>query len=175
MSELKKRLIDLTYGGLPRVHALIEKPGPGIHSIVTSVDVLANQGFRGDHPKKDWWRGKRISDREVTAMAAEVLAALQIEVAVPGDNLITEGVDLSALKPGDRLIIGSVVLKRSQKDHRPCDTFGHRATTQAKELIGELGLRGALFAVDEGGRIECGDLVTVVSVNLPEHRAPSGA
>ena len=54
MGELKKALISLTYGEHPRVHALIEKPGPGIHSIVTSVDVLEKQGFRGDHPKKDW-------------------------------------------------------------------------------------------------------------------------
>jgi len=175
MSELKKTLIGLTYGELARVHALIEKPGPGIHSIVTSVDVLEEQGFRGDHPKKDWWRGKRVSDREVTAMAVEVIEALRIGIALPGDNLITEGVDLGALKPGDRLIIGSVVLRRSQKDHRPCDTFGRRATTQAQELVGELGLRGALFAVEERGRIECGDRVTVVSVNLPEHQAPSCA
>ena len=108
-------------------------------------------------------------------MAVEVIEALRIGIALPGDNLITEGVDLGALKPGDRLIIGSVVLRRSQKDHRPCDTFGRRATTQAQELVGELGLRGALFAVEERGRIECGDRVTVVSVNLPEHQAPSCA
>lgn len=166
MSDVRKTLTGLTYGEPPRVHALIEKPGSGIHSIVTSVDVLEKQGFRGDHAKKDWWRGKRVSDREVTAMAVEVITALQIEVAVPGDNLITEGVDLGALKPGDRLKIGSVVLRRSQKDHRPCDTFGRRASNRAKELVEELGLRGALFAVEEGGRIECGDSISIVSAEL---------
>ena len=90
--------------------------------------------------------------------------ALNASVDVPGDNLVLEGVNLQALQPGSLVRIGpSVVLKRAQKTHRPCDLFARRISEEARQAVLNRELRGALFSVVHGGTLTLGDAVTINS------------
>jgi MOSC domain-containing protein YiiM len=151
--DLIEQLTALKYSGSARVVGLIEKPGPGIHATRLSVDVEAGKGFTGDHPRKDIWRGKRIPGREITMFSAEVAEALSVDPVVIGDNIVSRGLDLSSIEAGDVLRVGEVVLRRSEKAHRPCDLFARRASQDAMEAVRETGTRGALFYVLMGGTI----------------------
>jgi len=162
MSELRERLNSLEYSGEPSVHALIEKPSVGMHALAERVLVVKGLGFSGDHAQKDWWNGKRIAEREVTAVAWEVIQALEGQPEITGDNLVSQGLDLSKLLPGDRIQLGDVVLRRAAKNHRPCKTFAARLSDEARLAVSDLNLRGALFSVETGGSIAKGDPITLL-------------
>lgn len=85
--------------------------------------------------------------------SAEVAETLGIDPVVIGDNIICQGIDLSRLKMGDELKIGQVVLRRAEKDHRPCELFARRVSQEAMEAVRETRMRGALFYVITGGTI----------------------
>lgn len=152
-------LESLVFDGEPVVAGLIEKPAPGVHVRVSTVHVVQDVGFAGDHARKSFWKGKEVPGRHVTAIAREVLDALGALWDVPGDNLITSGVDLSALKEGDLLRIGTVVLKRTAKPHRPCDLFARRISEEARQAVLASGTRGALFVVERGGELSSGQII----------------
>jgi MOSC domain-containing protein YiiM len=160
VADCIEALEAVVYRDTGRVAGLIEKPAPGQHVARTRVEVVAGQGFAGDHPRKSWWRGELVPGREVTAMSQEVLAVLGIAPDVPGDNLITEGIDLRALQPGDRLVMGEVVLERSAKPHRPCALFRERTGPEAFEVASQ-GWRGALFVVRQGGLLSTSEAIQV--------------
>lgn len=160
---LNSTLESLVYVGQPVVAALIEKPAPGVHVRVSTVGVVEGVGFSGDHARKSYWKGEEVPGRHVTAIAREVLDAIGVTWDVPGDNLITSGVDLSALKEGDRLRIGEVVLVRTAKPHRPCDLFARRTSEEARQAVLTTGTRGALFVVDTGGTLLTGQPVHVIT------------
>ena len=162
--ELLARLTTLSYSGKACVAAVIQKPAVGVHVRVTDAVVEAGLGLPGDHRKKDWWKGKRIPEREITMIAGEVLDALGAAPQTPGDNLVVRGLDLRSLKPGQLVRVGTeVVLRRALKDHRPCHLFARRISPAAREAVSEGGLRGALFAVLQGGMVRVGDPVVVES------------
>jgi len=160
-SGLEAALSSLRFEAVPSVADLIEKSAPGVHARRDVVQVGAG-GFTGDHPRKSWWRGNEVPGRDVTAMTSEVLDILGVEMDVPGDNLITRGVDLGGLDAGDRLMIGNVVLCRSEKPHRPCDTFARRTFGEAMRAVAATDTRGALFVVEKPGTIRTGDPIRVV-------------
>lgn len=165
-SLLQDQLRSIEYSGPSRLYAIIQKPAVGVHVRVETARIEEGLGLAGDHVKKDWWKGKRIPEREVTAISREVLDALGAPADVPGDNLVIEGMDLRALKPGSLVRIGSsVVLKRAAKTHRPCELFARRLSESAREVVLELNLRGALFSVVHGGTLSCGD--TISTSELP--------
>jgi MOSC domain-containing protein YiiM len=160
--SLEQRLQDISFSGPSRLHALIQKPAVGVHVRVYQAVVEAGKGLIGDHDKKDWWKGKRIPEREVTAISREVMEALNTDVDVPGDNIVFEGVDLRGLQPGSLVRVGSsVVLKRAAKYHRPCDLFARRISEDARKAVLDLNLRGALFSVVQGGTLKTGDAITI--------------
>jgi len=161
IKSLTESLSNLQYLGIGSVSGLIEKPGPGVHAARTSVLVEAGQGFTGDHNRKDFWRGERISGREVTMFSAEVAQALGADPLNVGDNVISTGMDLSKLKAGSMIRIGEVLLRRSEKDHRPCDLFARRVSVEAMQAVRDSGTRGALFYVIHGGTMTVGDSIVV--------------
>jgi MOSC domain-containing protein YiiM len=158
--SLLDTLDQVRYDGVACLAAIIQKPGPGVHVRVRHAQVLEGVGLEGDHRKKDWWKGKRIPEREITAISREILDVIGASVEVPGDNLILEGVDLRQLQEGSLIQIGSsVILKRARKLHRPCGLFAERISEEARQAVSELQLRGALFSVVRGGMITQGDSV----------------
>ncbi|HEX7072060.1 MAG TPA: MOSC domain-containing protein [Rhodothermales bacterium] len=159
--DLRDRLVALRYAGNGDVAALFETPASGVHLARETVEVVIGRGFAGDHPEKSFYRGAYVPGREVSACASEVLAAMNVDPAVVGDNLVTRGIDLCALESGQTLEIGEVVLQRSDREHRPCATFRERTSPEAFDAAA-LGYRGALFVVVRGGRINVGDSIRVL-------------
>ncbi len=162
LSNLISRLSALKWNGSAKVDSLVQKPAVGMHALVDVAHVVAGKGFDGDHTKKDWWKGERVPGREVTAITREVLDALGAGPEVPGDNIVTKGVDLKSLQVGQLVRIGNVILRRADKIHRPCDLFARRISQEAKEAVLALQLRGALFHVEQGGTIQKGDPIQVM-------------
>lgn len=158
---LQDQLKSVRYSGPARVAEVVDKPAPGVHARRDVIFLEAGRGARGNHPHASYWKGKLIEGRDVTAMSLEVLDALGASSLVPGDNLITEGVDLRALRPGDRLRIGSAILERSKKVHGPCDLFARRISPAARQAVAELSLRGALFVVVQSGEIRRHDPIHI--------------
>lgn len=159
--DLARRIEAITYDTPGRVAYLVTKPAPGVHEAVPRTHVLKGVGFEGDHPRKSWWKGQEIPGREVTAIAMEVIGAMGLDPAATGDNLVTRGIDLAALKEGDTLRIGEVQLIRGAKSHRPCELFRQRAG-DAAFAVAARGYRGALFVVRKGGRLAVNDPIEVI-------------
>lgn len=148
--------LDLADAG--RVHLLVETPQPHRHATRESVRAIPGRGFAGDHAKKSFYKGAFVPGREVSAMALEVLQAVGADPVVIGDNLITEGFDLMALDPGDRVRVGDeVVLERSRRSHDPCVAFRERTSPEAFAAVSRDRYRGALFVVRRPGTIRQGD------------------
>ncbi len=162
VAEHLTTLRELSWGKRGRVAALIETPQPHRHVMRTTVQVIKGKGFAGDHEKKSFYRGALVPGREVTAISAEVLRTLGIAHHVVGDNLITEGIDLALLEPDDSLEVGEVLLRRSERPHRPCRTFRDRTSPEAFAVVARYGYRGALFVVEREGTITVGDPLTIV-------------
>lgn len=142
-----------------RVALLVESPASGQHEVRAEVDVVPGKGFAGDYPRKSFYKGALVPGREVTAVSAEVLRVLEVDPVVVGDNLITEGFDLSTLEPGDEVQAGAVRLVRSEQPHRPCLTFRDRTSPEAFAAISRARYRGALFSVKEGGPLQAGETI----------------
>lgn len=161
-TEIIAALSAADYSKEGSVAYLVEKPAPGVHKPAESVNVLLGRGFENDHPRKSFWKGAEIPGREVTAISIEALRAMGGAPDVTGDNLVTRGIDLSALSSGDRLVAGDVVLRRSEKPHRPCALFRNRLGEAAFDAAAA-GYRGALFVVERGGELKVGDRLEVVT------------
>lgn len=155
LNGLLEQLQSIMWGE-PSVAHLVETPEPHRHVEREEVDIIAGRGFAGDHDKKSFYRGAYVPGREVSAISLEVLRVFGVDPVVVGDNLITSGVDLSALEAGSILRIGDVVLERSWRVHRPCIHFRNRTSAEAFAAAARAGVRGALFVVREGGRIRRG-------------------
>ncbi len=156
-ARLVERLEALPLGAEGRVALLVESPAPEARRTPQAVTVVPGVGFAGDHPHKSFWKGEHIPGREVTAINLEVLRLFGTEPAVIGDNLVVEGFDLRALRPGDRVRVGEVVLERSPRPHRPCAKFRDRTSPAAFAAVSRTDRRGALFVVVQGGCIRLGD------------------
>ena len=163
VEELLEKLNAVRWSLEPAVSFLVETPEPHRHALRERVEVVAGRGFSGDNAKKSFYKGKYVPGREVSAIALEVLQILGVEPQTPGDNLITEGVDLGSLRSGDRLRIGEVILERSDRRHRPCMTFRARTSPEAYAAVSCSDHRGALFNVVQGGTIGVRDRIEFVN------------
>lgn len=150
----------LALGDVGRVAHLVETPVPHEHVAREVVEVVAGRGFAGDHGRKSFYLGKHVPGREVSAIALETLRVLDVDPIIVGDNLITEGVDLATLDPGDRVQLGEVVLVRSWRAHRPCTVFRDRTSPEAFAVVREQRYRGTLFVVERGGALRVGDTIS---------------
>ncbi|MEX0746569.1 MAG: MOSC domain-containing protein [Rhodothermales bacterium] len=153
VEELLEKLNSVEWGREGSVAFLVETPEPHRYVVRDRVEVVAGRGFSGDNAEKSFFKGEYVPGREVSAMAIEVLHILGVEPGVPGDNLITAGVDLGSLKTGERMRVGEVILERSKNPHRPCMTFRARTSPEAYAAASLTQHRGALFTVVRGGTI----------------------
>lgn len=151
------RLAALRFSGPGLVEALILSPVPDRHDRVSCLCLLPETGPEGQYPGKQWWQGRRVPGRQISAVNAEVLDALDIPYDVPGDNLILRGFDLSEFLPGDTLRIGDAILQVTPTPHRPCAKFGRRTSAAALEAITEGRWRGILLDVSAPAKVFVGD------------------
>lgn len=159
----KEALDRLPVGSTGRVAHLISKPSQGVHVECAVATLQEGLGFAGDHAYKDWYLGKRVPGREVSAVSLDVLTVLGVDPRSVGDNLVVKGFDLAALEPGDRVMVGDAILVRSEAPHRPCPLFRHRTSEEAYHAVRHGRHRGALFTVVRGGHIRVGDQLSLAA------------
>ncbi|MFD7292789.1 MOSC domain-containing protein [Streptomyces sp. NPDC059897] len=110
----------------------------------------------------------------VYAYAREDLDAWSKELGRPlaggafGENLTTEGVDVSGAKIGERWRIGAELVLEVTSGRIPCRTFqGHLGERGWVKRFTQEGAPGAYLRVIEPGEIRAGDAIEVV--HRPEH------
>jgi len=116
-----------------------------------TLTLIAGLGIEGDH------HAKAGSSRQVLLMTGENCDRFGLAPGEVRENIVTRGLDLQALAPGTRLLIGTAALEITQ-DCEPCgfiDTL--RPGLRAKMA----GRRGMLARVVLSGEIRVGDGVVV--------------
>ncbi|CAL9555359.1 hypothetical protein SUDANB15_04497 [Streptomyces sp. enrichment culture] len=113
-------------------------------------------------------------DQAVYAMAREDLDEWERTLGRPlrngsfGENLTTEGVDVSGALIGERWAVGSEVVLEVTSGRIPCRTFqGHMGEERWVKRFTERGAPGAYLRVIRPGEIRAGDTVRIV--HRPDH------
>ena len=166
LAEYEARLAALRFEAVGFVEALFLSPRPDEHRPVSSLRVVPETGVDGQYPGKQWWRGKRIPGRQISALNAEVLDALEIPYDVPGDNLVIRGIDLQQFRPGDMLRIGEALLTVTPAPHRPCAKLAARTTLTKKTTISAGRRRGLMLDALRPAAIYPGDSVEFLLFSL---------
>ena len=97
--------------------------------------------------------------RQVLLVDVESLRTLNLAPGIIRENITTEGIDVNALKVGERLRTGEVELEVSAVCE-PCELMEEIRAGLMEELRGR---RGMLCRVLRGGAIKVGDGIAVVA------------
>ena len=159
LADYEARLAALRFEAAGFIEALFVSPRPGEHLAVPRLRVLPETGVEGQYPGKQWWQGRRVPGRQISALNAEVLDALEVPYGVPGDNLIIRGLDLERFQAGDFLRVGDALLRVTPTLHRPCAKLAARTTPTKKAAIARGRRRGLLLDALRPATLCTGDLV----------------
>ena len=122
---------------------------------VRQARLIADHGIEGDAHAGD--RRRQVSLLALESIEKMRSAGLEVGPGDFGENLTTEGLDLLALKVGDRLRIGaSVELEITQlgkECHEPCAIY-----REAGDCV--MPREGVFARVLRGGNVHVGDSVT---------------
>ena len=168
LADYEARLAALRFETIGFVEALFVSPQPDAHLPVPSLQVVPEVGVTGQYPGKQWWQGRRVPGRQVSALNAEVLDALGIGYGVPGDNLIIRGLELALFRPGDMLRVGDALLMVTPTPHRPCAKLAARTTLTKKTAISAGRRRGLLLDARHPATISVGDTVELLLFSSSE-------
>ena len=120
---------------------------------VDNCVVIAGEGLKGDrHRRADGSRSKR----QILLMDRETLGRFQLSDGVIRENITVEGLELSSLREGDRVSIGSDVILEITGDCEPCSRMDEIRQGLKDELEGQ---RGMLAYAESGGNIRVGDAI----------------
>ncbi|MEV5608240.1 MOSC domain-containing protein [Streptomyces sp. NPDC052225] len=118
-------------------------------------------------------------DQAVYAYAREDLDAWEqaLERPIPsgafGENLTTEGVDVTGAKIGERWRVGPDLVLEVTSGRIPCRTFqGHLGERGWVKRFTQEGVPGAYLRVIEPGEIRAGDAIEVI--HRPDHEVTVG-
>lgn len=159
LAEYEARLACLRLEPVGFVEALFVSPQPDEHLAVPRLRVIPEVGVEGQYPGKQWWQGRRVPGRQISALNAEVLDALEIGYGVPGDNLVIRGISLEEFEAGDTLRVGDALLVVTPTPHRPCAKLAARTTLTKKTAISVGKRRGLLLDARYPAVISVGDTV----------------
>lgn len=138
------------------VVAVCVGPG-GIPKHPVDAAQVSEDGLAGDAHRFRLHGGR---DRAVCLLGVEEYAALArdgVAVSPPGafgENLTTEGLDLGALRPGDRLHVGAEVILELFDVREPCGTLKAIDPRFPNLMIGR---SGWVARVRSGGTVRRGD------------------
>ena len=154
----------------------VEWFGRTVRTAIWKEPVAGRIAVRGVNLAGDDQADRRVHggpDKAVYAYALEDYAWWSDElgeVVGPGtfgENLTTEGLDLSAAVVGERWRVGTTVLEVAQP-RQPCAKLGMRMGDAAfRERFDEAGRPGAYLRIVEEGDVGAGDPVEVI--HRPEH------
>jgi len=159
LADYETRLAALRLEAVGFVEALFLSPCPGEHLPVPRLRVIPEVGVEGQYPGKQWWQGRRIPGRQISALSADILDVLEIEYGIPGDNLVIRGLDLERFAPGDTLRVGDALLTVTETPHRPCSKLAARTTLTKKTALAVGKRRGLLLDARTSATISVGDPV----------------
>ena len=128
---------------------------------VENAEFVAGMGIEGDRHATD--REERTG-YQVLLMERETLDALELSIGDVRENVTTSGIELSALRAGQRLAIGERVVLRITKPCAPCSRMDELRPGLQRELEGR---RGMLASVEHGGSVAVGDTVRVIEAAQP--------
>ena len=142
-----------------RIRAISISKTKGTQKInVPEAELRTNYGIVGDAHAGNWDRQISLLDTE----CIEIMNAKGANVSPGGfaENITTEGIDLTALKAGDKLRLGAEVeIKITQ--------FGKQCHGRCKiyEQIGDciMPREGVFARVSRGGPIRAGDDIEVIT------------
>ncbi len=131
-------------------------PAPGRNEEVASLNLLDGLGVEGDrHAKPD-------ARNQVLVMDTETLDALRLRAGDVRENIATRGLDVAALREGDRLRLGPRAELLISHPCAPCRKMDALRSGLQAELQGR---RGMLAVVARGGVVLPGDPVE----RIPAH------
>jgi MOSC domain-containing protein YiiM len=159
LAKMREGLRSITYSGYGQLADIVVSPAHGEHILRTEARILPGIGVEGDRPYKQYWKGRKMSGRAVSAMNAEVLDALGISYETPGDNLIISGIDLAALSKGDAIKVGDAILIATGAAHHPCKYFLQWTSTAHYTAIHDGRFRGTMFDALDAATVKVGDAV----------------
>ena len=153
-----------------QVVAVCMSPNGGVPKYSQETIVIGNhignQGVEGDYHSGPINRHKKTgpaepNSRQVTLVAQEVLeemnARLDTELK-PGDlgeNILISGLgDLSKLRRGDRLRLGTDVVLEIRAQNNPCDVIRVYHPTLVEEITGKRGVSAVVLST---GSVRPGD------------------
>ncbi len=168
LAEYEGKLAALRFETLGVVEALFVSPCPDEHRAVPRLRVIPEVGVEGQYPGKQWWQGRRVPGRQISALSADILDALEIEQGVPGDNLIIRGLNLELFAPGDTLRVGDAILTVTPTPHRPCGKLAARTSLTKKTAISAGKRRGLLLDARYPATISVGDTVERLCFSLED-------
>lgn len=157
LAEYEARLTALRFETIGVVEALFVSSQPDKHLAVPCLRVIPKIGVEGQYPGKQWWQGRRVPGRQISALNAEVLDALEIDYGVPGDNLVICGINLELFEAGDTLRVGDALLVVTPTPHRPCAKLAARTTPAKKAAISAGKRRGLLLDARYPATVSVGD------------------
>ncbi|MCU0514428.1 MAG: MOSC domain-containing protein [Anaerolineae bacterium] len=134
-----------------------ERPEDHFYRVpLAQAQLIVGHGIEGDA------RGGR-EDRHINLMAAETLALLatqgfQVAPGQMGEQIITAGVAIDALQPGDRLYLGASACLEVTIARRGCTRFQRIQGLSPALAAGHMGM---IARVVTGGPIAVGDAVRV--------------
>lgn len=122
---------------------------------IEATNLISNYGIEGDrkggHPT-----------RQLNIMNSTVLGTLgkdegfKVNPGEMGEQILVDGIDLTALKPGDRLHLGESSIVEVIEHRNGCDRFEHIQEKSRNLAKGRLGI---IAKVITGGAIRVGDPV----------------
>jgi MOSC domain-containing protein YiiM len=142
-----------------RIKAISVSKQKGMQKLnVPEAELRIDHGIVGDAHAGNWDR--QISLLEIESI--EIMAAKGANVS-PGDfaeNITTEGIDLSELKIGDKLSLGTEVEIKITKFGKQC-----HGRCIIYEQIGDciMPRKGVFAKVSKEGSIRVGDIIEVIS------------
>lgn len=123
-----------------------------IKQAVAEVELLTNWGIAEDAHAGDWHRQVSLLAGESIDRVKEKLPKLAHGVFA--ENIVTRGVDLTALKIGDRLLIGEKVELEITQIGKEC----HNSGCAIKKATGDciMPREGIFSRVLKGGKVRAG-------------------
>jgi MOSC domain-containing protein YiiM len=150
--------------GRPMMSAIGKLPVEGavrVEGVNLAGDDQADRRVHGGPDKAVYAYAREDSDWWAEQLGREIVDGMF------GENLTTEGVDVSGALVGERWRIGSVELEVCQP-RLPCSKLGLRfGDLRMVKLFGQASRPGAYLRIIEEGELQSGDELTIVS--RPNH------
>jgi MOSC domain-containing protein YiiM len=119
---------------------------------VPSVTAITGYGLQDD-------ANAGRSKRQVLIIERELLDEFQLPVGDVRENITVEGIQLAGMAAGTRIRAGNALLEATL-DCAPCQFIEDKRPGLRAAMEGK---RGTLFKVIEGGKINVGDEIAVVT------------